>query len=81
MRKKLIGANITVYDLLSKEKNKPKIFYASLGKYNEKTDCDGLGVHDMNIFHYFDNLKDLKQTVGEEFSDGYKLLNYELVYR
>ena len=81
MRKKLVGANITVYDLLSSEKNKPKNFYASFGEYNENTDCDGLGVHDMNIFHYFDNLKDLKQTVGKEFSDGYKLLSYELVYR
>ena len=81
MKKQLMGANIIVKDLLSDKKNNPKDFYVSFGKYNEKTGTDGFGVEDMLIFYYFDDLKQLKNTLNKKFSDGYKLLKYELVYR
>jgi hypothetical protein len=77
MKNKIIGANITVKDLL--DKNNIKTFYASVGKFIEDKGEDEFGIADYKIFYYFDNLKQLKLTLNKEFADGYKLLNYDLV--
>ena len=77
MKNKIIGANITVKDLL--DSNNIKTFYASVGKFIEDKKEDEFGIADYKIFYYFDNLKQLKLTLNKEFADGYKLLNYDLV--
>ena len=77
MKNKIMGANITVKDLL--DNNNIKTFYASVGKFIENKKADEFGIADYKIFYYFDNLKQLKLTLNKEFADGYKLLNYDLV--
>jgi len=77
MKNKIIGADITVEDLL--DKNNVKTFYASVGKFIENKGQDEFGIADYKIFYYFDSLKQLKLTLNKEFSDGYKLLKYDLV--
>jgi hypothetical protein len=77
MTKKIIGADITVEDLL--DNNNIKTFYASVGKFIEDKEEDEFGIVDYKIFYYFDNLKQLKSNLNKEFADGYKLLNYDLV--
>ena len=77
MKNKIIGADITVEDLL--DKNNVKTFYASVGKFIENKGQDEFGIADYKIFYYFDSLKQLKLTLNKEFADGYKLLKYDLV--
>jgi hypothetical protein len=77
MTKKIIGADITVEDLL--DNNNIKTFYASVGKFIEDKEENEFGIADYKIFYYFDNLKQLKSNLNKEFADGYKLLNYDLV--
>jgi hypothetical protein len=77
MKNKVIGADITVKDLL--DKNNIKTFYASVGKFIEDKEQDEFGIADYKIFYYFDSLKQLKLTLNKEFADGYKLLKYDLV--
>ena len=77
MKNKIIGADITVEDLL--DKNNVKTFYASVGKFIEDKEQDEFGIDDYKIFYYFDSLKQLKLTLNKEFADGYKLLKYDLV--
>ena len=77
MKSKIIGADITVKDLL--DNNNIKQFYVSIGKFIEDKGADEFGIADYKIFYYFDNLKQLKQTLNKKFADGYKLLKYNLV--
>ena len=77
MKSKIIGADITVKDLL--DNNNIKQFYVSIGKFIELKEQDEFGISDCKIFYYFDNLKHLKQTLNKKFADGYKLLKYNLV--
>jgi hypothetical protein len=77
MKSKIIGADITVKDLL--DNNNIKQFYVSIGKFIELKEKDEFGISDYKIFYYFDSLKHLKQTLNKKFADGYKLLKYNLV--
>ena len=82
MTKKAIGAYIKVR--YNDENNRIANYYASLGKWNSKTDKDSYGVPDHEIFHYFDDgLKELEQSKGKKitYDMDCTLLDYQLRYK